>query len=47
MILEMGSNQFIINEVKSIDSKKGELKMTIIEGPNLDAPYHLLFDERD
>jgi hypothetical protein len=47
MILEMGSNQFLITEIKPIDTKKGELKMVIIEGPNLDVTYNLVFDDRE
>ena len=31
MIIEMGSNQFLVNSVKN----SGEIQLTIIEGPKL------------
>lgn len=51
MIVEMGSNQFLVNELiyPSPDNNKAELKMILIEGdnmvPNTSNEYNLTFDK--
>lgn len=46
LIIEMGSNQFMIKEVNAASKKTGELVMLVIEGPNVRQEIKLQFSEK-
>ena len=43
MILELGSNQFYVASINNNDENYGELNLSIIEGPNQNVEYNLIF----
>ncbi|KRX02394.1 Sterile alpha motif/pointed domain [Pseudocohnilembus persalinus] len=46
-LLEMGSNQFIVESAKAEGIKQGELVLKVFEGTNLNKIYNLKFDKQN
>ena len=47
MILELGSNQFYVASINNNDENYGELNLSIIEGPNQNVEYNLIFQDKN